>query len=321
MKKYLFKRLVMLIPLLLGISLISFFIMHLAPGDPTALFTDPSTKPQELLRIRANWGLDKPLIVQYLFWLKNAIRGDFGMAYLINRPVINVIVERLPATFLLMSVSLFISLLLAVPLGVISAIKKNKMFDYMVTVFSFIGMSIPSFWLALMLMLFFSLYLKILPATGMIDPMLKSGNVFSGFVDVARHLILPCTAMVIVSLAGITRYVRNSMLEVLGQNYVRAARAKGLPEKTVIYKHALRNALLPLITLLGMSLPDLFAGAFIIETVFAWPGMGRLGVMAIFSRNYPVIMGVVIFSAFLIVMGNLIADVCYALADPRVRLE
>jgi len=321
MKTYLIKRLLMLIPLLIGISLISFFVMHLAPGDPTALFTDPNVKPAELARIRANWGLDKPVIVQYFYWLKNAVRGDFGTAYLINRPVTEVIFERLPATLLLMGASMLITLLLAVPLGVISAIKKNKFFDHAVTVFSFIGMSIPSFWLVLMLMLLFSVQLNILPATGMYDPLIKSSSLFVRAGDLLRHLALPCLTMVIISLAGITRYTRASMLEVLRQNYVRTARAKGLPERIVLFKHALRNALLPLITLLGMMLPDLFAGAFIIETVFAWPGMGRLGVTAVFSRNYPVVMGVVMMSAFLIVIGNMLADICYAVADPRIRLE
>lgn len=309
----------MLVPLLVGISLISFFVMHLAPGDPTALFTDPSVKPQELMRVRANWGLDKPIAVQYLYWLKNAARGDLGTAYLINRPVVDVIAERLPATLLLMGTSLLLTLLLAVPLGVISAVKKNKLFDNVVTVFTFIGMSIPSFWLALMLMMLFSIQFKILPATGMFDPLIKDNSIWTRFFDTARHLILPAATMVIIGLAGITRYTRGSMLEVLGQNYIRTARAKGLPERTVIFKHALKNALLPLITLLGMMLPDLFAGAFIIETIFAWPGMGRLGVAAIFSRNYPVIMGVVMLSSFLIVIGNLAADIAYAYADPRIR--
>jgi peptide/nickel transport system permease protein len=295
--------------------------MHLAPGDPTALFTDPSVKPQELLRIRANWGLDKPIWIQYFYWLGNALKGDFGTAYLINRPVTHVIAERLPATLLLTGVSLVITILIAIPLGVISAFKKNKLFDNVVTILSFIGMAMPSFWLALMLMLLFSVQFKILPATGMIDPLLKTDSALGNFVDICRHLILPASTMVMLGFAGITRYTRGSMLEVLGQNYIRTARAKGLPERVVLFKHALKNALLPLITLLGMIIPDIFAGAFIIETVFAWPGMGRLGVSAIFSRNYPVVMGVIMLSAILIVLGNLLADICYAIADPRIRLD
>ncbi|MFA5097062.1 MAG: ABC transporter permease [Candidatus Margulisiibacteriota bacterium] len=321
MRRYIVKRLISLIPLLLGVSLVSFLIMHLAPGDPTAMLTDPSVKPEELLRLRQNWGLDRPLIVQYFYWLWHAIRFDFGTAYMLNRPVSAVIAERLPATLLLMGTSFAVTLLIAVPLGVLSAAKKKGWFDNLVTVISFAGMSIPSFWLALMLMLLFSVKLNLLPAGGMYDPSLQTPSFLKSAIDVALHMALPVATMVIVALAGITRYVRSSMLEALSQNYIKAARARGLFERTVIFKHALRNALLPLITLIGLSLPELFGGAFIVETIFAWPGMGRLGVAAVFSRNYPVIMGVVMFSAFLIVIGNLLADVCYALADPRIRYE
>ncbi|MFA5103783.1 MAG: ABC transporter permease [Candidatus Margulisiibacteriota bacterium] len=309
MPRYILKRLISVVPLLIGISLISFFVMHLAPGDPTALFVDPSVAPQELARIRANWGLDRPVFVQYFFWLKNAVRGDFGTAYILNRPVMQIIAERIPATLLLMGTSLFFILLIAVPLGVMSAYKKGGIFDNIVSVLSFAGMSIPSFWLALMLMLMFSVQFNLLPATGMGE----------GFADIARHLVLPVLTMVLIGFAGLTRYVRSGTIEVLRQNYIRAARAKGLPERTVLFKHALRNSLLPLITILGMTIPDLFAGAFIIETIFAWPGMGRLGVGAIFSRNYPLIMGVVFISSFLIIIGNLTADLLYSVADPRIR--
>ncbi len=261
------------------------------------------------------------MAVQYIYWLKNAVRGDFGTAYIINRPVIQLIFERIPATLILMGTSIFLTLLIAIPLGIFSAVKKNRAFDHIVTLLSFVGMSTPSFWLALMLMLFFSLYLGILPSTGMYDPMIKDSSLFVRFSDLARHLILPALTMTIVSIAGITRFVRSSMIEVLGQNYIKTARAKGLPENTILFKHALKNAMLPLITLFGMIIPELFAGAFIIETVYAWPGMGRLGVTAIFSRNYPVIMGVVVFSSLLIVLGNLIADIMYSYADPRIRIS
>jgi len=319
MRKYIVRRLIHLVPLLIGVSLISFFVMHLAPGDPTQLFADPNIRPEELARIRANWGLDKPVIVQYFYWLKNAVRGDFGIAYMINRPVIEVVFERLPATLLLMVSSMILTLLITIPLGVISAIKKNTWFDSFVTVFSFAGMSMPSFWLALMLMLLFSVNLGWFPAIGMHNPLLRNPNVFARALDVVWHMVLPLITMTITSLAGITRYQRAAMLEVLNQDFIRTARAKGLSERTVLFKHALRNALLPIITIMGLSLPGLFGGAFIIETIFAWPGMGRLGVMAIFSRNYPLIMGIVVFSAVLIVLGNLFADIGYALADPRIR--
>ena len=301
MKKYIAQRLLQLIPLLIGISLISFFVMHLAPGDPTSLFIDPNVNPVELARVRANWGLDQPITVQYITWLWHAIRFDFGTSYLTGQPVITEIAERIPNTLILMISSFILTLLITIPIGVISAVKKNSWFDNFFTVFSFAGMAIPSFWLGLMLMLLFSVQLRLLPTTG--------------------NIVLPLITMTIGSLAGLTRYQRSSMLSVLDQDFIRTARAKGLSERVVIFKHALRNALIPIVTILGLSLPELFSGAFIIETIFAWPGMGRLGVQAIFSRNYPLIMGIVVFSSILIVMGNLLADVLYALVDPRIRYD
>ncbi|MGB9612973.1 MAG: ABC transporter permease [Candidatus Margulisiibacteriota bacterium] len=301
MKKFVMRRLFQLVPLLVGISLISFLVMHLAPGDPTSLFIDPNVKPEELARVRANWGLDKPIYVQYFLWLKNALLLDFGRSYTTGQPVIAEIVERLPWTLMLMVPSFILTLLITIPIGVISAVKKGSWFDNTFTVLSFAGMAIPTFWLGLMLMLIFSVKLRWFPAVG--------------------NIVLPLLTMTIGSLAGLTRYQRAAMLEVLNQDFIRTARAKGLPERVVIFKHALRNALIPTITILGLSLPDLFGGAFIIETIFAWPGMGRLGVQSVFQRNYPVIMGIVMFSALLIVIGNLLADVGYALVDPRIRYE
>ncbi len=299
MRRYIGRRLLQLVPLLIGISLISFLVMHLAPGDPTALFIDPNVKPEELARVRANWGLDQPVYVQYGLWLKNACLLDFGQSYTTGQPVIYEIGQRLPYTLLLMVPAFLLTLLITIPLGVISAVKKGSWFDNTVTFLTFAGMALPTFWLGLMLMLLFSVKLHWFPAVG--------------------NLILPLLTMTIGGLAGLTRYQRSAMLEVLGQDFIRTARAKGLPERTVIFKHALRNALIPVVTILGLSLPDLFGGAFIIETIFAWPGMGRLGVQSIFQRDYPVIMGVVMFSALLIVIGNLLADIGYSLVDPRIR--
>lgn len=301
MGKFILRRALQLIPLLLGISLISFLVMHLAPGDPTALFIDPNVRPEELSRVRANWGLDQPIYIQYFIWLKNALFLDFGRSYTTGQPVMNEIAERLPMTLLLMVPSYLLTLLICIPVGVISAVKKGSWFDNTFTFLSFAGMAIPTFWLGLMLMLIFSVKLHWFPAVG--------------------NIILPLITMTIGSLAGLTRYQRAAMLEVLNQDFIRTARAKGLPERVVIFKHALRNALIPIVTILGLSLPDLFGGAFIIETIFAWPGMGRLGVQSIFQRNYPVIMGVVMFSALLIVLGNLLADILYAVVDPRIRYE
>ncbi|MBU1026389.1 MAG: ABC transporter permease, partial [Candidatus Margulisbacteria bacterium] len=262
-KKFVLRRLLQLIPLLIGVSLLSFFVMHLAPGDPTTLFTSPDVNPAELARIRANWGLDKPIIIQYFYWLGNVLRGDFGTSYMSGQPVVSEVLQRLPATLLLMISSYILTLLITIPLGVISAVKKGTWFDNLVTFFSFAGMATPSFWLGLMLMLLFSVHLGWLPAVGMTDPMVEGGWVVR-LIDVMRHMILPLTTMTVLSLAGITRYQRAAMLEVLNQDFIRTARAKGLPEKVVIFKHALRNALIPIVTILGLSLPDLFGGAFII---------------------------------------------------------
>jgi len=304
---------------MIGVSLLSFFVMHLAPGEPTALFTDPNINPADLARIRVNWGLDQPIFVQYFYWLGNVLRGDFGTSYTTGQPVLTEVLQRLPATLLLMIPAYILTFLITVPLGVISAVKKGSWFDNLVTLFSFAGMAMPSFWLGLMLMLLFSVKLGWLPAVGMYDVGAGDWGLGARVFDLLRHMILPLLTMTLLSLAGITRYQRAAMLEVLDQDYIRTARAKGLPERVVIFKHALRNALIPIVTILGLSLPGLFSGAFIIETIFAWPGMGRLGVMAIFQRNYPLIMGIVIFSALLIMLGNLLADIGYALVDPRIR--
>lgn len=321
MRKFIIRRLIQLIPLLIGVSLISFFVMHLAPGDPTALFIDPNIDPQELARVRINWGLDQPIHIQYVKWLWNALRLDFGRSYTSGQPVIAEIAERLPNTLLLMISSYILTLLICIPVGVYSAVKKGGWFDNLFTILSFAGMAIPTFWVGLMLMLLFAVQLGWLPAVGMFDPLIREKGIGIRIMDVLRHMLLPLIAMTVGSLAGLTRYQRAAMLEVLDQDFIRTARAKGLPERVVIFKHALRNALIPIVTILGLSLPDLFGGAFIIETIFAWPGMGRLGVQAIFQRNYPLIMGIVMFSALLIVLGNLFADIGYALVDPRIRYE
>ncbi|KAF0132470.1 MAG: ABC-type dipeptide/oligopeptide/nickel transport system permease component, partial [Candidatus Saganbacteria bacterium] len=226
MKKYVISRVLQMIPLLLGVSLISFFIMHLAPGDPTNIFVNPNIDPKELIRVRANWGLDQPIYIQYFKWLFNAIQLNFGRSLMTGQPVINEIGERLPATLLLMISSMALTLLISIPAGVISAVKKNSWFDKFFTVFSFVGMSLPTFWLALMLMLFFSVQLDWLPAVGMFDPLIKDKNIIIRMHDVFLHMLLPLLTMTVLSLASITRYQRSAMLEVLNQDYIRTARAK-----------------------------------------------------------------------------------------------
>ncbi len=310
-----------MIPMLFGVTMISFLIMNLAPGDPTSFYVDPlvgQNDPEMLAIVRKSLGLDKPLPVRYALWLGKTIKGDLGFSFISRRPVMDEIRSRIGNTLLLASVSMVISLVVGVLIGVWSAVNQYKMSDYVLTVLAFIGVSMPSFWFAMMLILFLTGKLKLLPSVGM-----NSINVPPGFfnrlMDTLSHMVMPVLVMSLSSIARWARYQRSSMLEVIRQDFIRTARAKGLPQKKVIFKHALRNAAIPIITLLGMSLPSLIGGSFIIETVFGWPGMGRLGVNAIFNRDYPVVMGVTLFSSILVMVGNLAADVLYAVVDPRIR--
>lgn len=306
------KKLVQLIPLLLGISLISFLMIHLAPGEPTQMFISPQVNPKDLLIIKENLGLNKPLLLQYLIWLKNILSGNWGYSFITGQPILQMITARLPATLLLMGSSFILTFLITIPLGIYSALNKGKPLDTLFTILAFIGMSLPSFWVAMVFILFFSLYLGWFPTSGMSD---FSGNPFS----VIHHMVLPVAVMTIGSLAGLMKYQRNSMLQVLNQLYIKSARARGIPEKTVIFKHALKNALIPIITIFGLSLPGLFGGAVIVEQIFGWPGMGSLGIQAIFQRDYPLIMGEIMFSSILIILGNQLADYLYTLVDPRIK--
>jgi peptide/nickel transport system permease protein len=320
-RSYFYKRLLQFIPLLFGISILSFFLMNLAPGEPTALLLDPKVPPQELLRIKHNLGLDQPLIIQYFIWLKNILLGNWGYSYVSTKPVLLAILERVPATLLLMGSAFVLNLMITIPLGVYSALHKGKKFDQAVTVASFVLMSLPSFWLALMLILFFSLTLGLFPTSGMLSPEVMDAPFYIQFFDLLAHLFLPVMVMTLGDLAGTIRYQRAAMLEVLSKNYIRTARAKGLSEKNVLWGHAFKNSLLPMITLLGLSLPGLLGGAVIIEKIFGWPGMGQLALQSIFARDYPLIMGMVLFSSLLILLGNLLADMGYAWADPRIRFD
>jgi len=292
--------------------------MKLAPGDPVQMMIDPNITASDLIQLKKNLGLDLPLWQQYFIWLKNILSGNLGTSLVTSRPVLEMILERLPATLLLMVSSFIVTLVIAIPLGILSAQKQNSLTDHGITFLSFISMSIPSFWLALMAMLFFALWLGVLPSSGMYN---LETPLWLRPLDILWHLILPVLVLTIGELAAYIRYLRASMVGVLKQNYIRTALAKGLDEKTVIQKHALKNALLPLITILGLSLPGLFGGAFITEKIFSWPGMGMLGINAIFSRDYPLIMGLILFSSFLILLGNLLADLAYSWADPRIRVS
>ena len=267
------------------------------------------------------YGLDKPLHIQYLNWVKKLVRFDFGRSFVDNRPVMKKILERLPITILINTLAMIMIFLFSIPIGIKSAVRRGSFFDKSTTVFVFLGFAAPSFWLGLILMSFFGVRLGILPVSGIASLDFENYTLFKKIIDVLYHLILPVTVASIGGLAGISRYMRQSMLNTISQDYIRTARAKGLPEKTVIYKHALRNALLPIITILGLSIPALISGSVILETIFSIPGMGRLMVESVFTRDYNVVMAGLFISALLTLLGNLIADIAYVYADPRIRYK
>ena len=321
MLSYIGRRLIGIIPLLIGITIISFAVIHLAPGGPIELATslDAKVTAQAREKLMHLYGLDRPLHVQYIDWLTRLARFDFGNSFLDGRKVIVKIAERIPITLLINVLSIFLIFIIAIPIGISSSIKLNSFYDKFMTVFVFIGFAMPSFWLALLLMSFFGIKLQILPVLGIKSLFFDQLPIWAKAIDVGRHLILPVFVSAFAGLAGMSRYIKTNMLNVLHENYIRTARAKGLPESRVIYKHALKNALLPVITILGLSVPGLIGGSVIIETVFSIPGMGRLAFEAVMARDYPVIMAVLVISALLTLLGNLIADISYCWADPRIR--
>jgi peptide/nickel transport system permease protein len=324
MISYIAKRLVLMIPVLLGITIISFGVMKMAPGDPTSLVTDlnPNMNEEAIKRIRAHYGLDQPWYVQYGKWLKNIVVLDFGRSFAPDgRPVIDKIAERIPITILINILSLSIILIVAVPIGVMSAVRRNSLFDRFTTLFVFLGFATPSFWLALLLMILFGVQLNILPISGLRSLNYTELSPVGRVLDFSTHLILPVFISAFGGLAGMSRYMRSNMLEVIRQDYITTARAKGLDERTVIFKHALRNALLPVITILGLSIPGLIGGSVIVETIFAIPGMGQLFYQSVMMRDYPSVMGVLVIGAVLTLLGNLIADLMYSMADPRIRVS
>ncbi|MCA1959362.1 MAG: ABC transporter permease [Desulfomonile sp.] len=324
MSKYILKRLILMIPVLLGITIISFSVMKVAPGDPVSLVTDlnPNMNEEAIKRIRAHYGLDQPVYMQYLKWLRNMLMLDFGRSFASdNRPVIDKILERIPITIMLNVISLLLILMVAIPIGVMSAVKQNSLFDRGTTVFVFLGFAVPTFWLALLLMILFGVKLEWLPISGLRSLNYANLGTFERVIDIAKHLILPIFVSAFGGLAGMSRYMRSNMLEVIRQDYVTTARAKGLDERTVIFKHAFRNALLPVVTLLGLSVPGLIGGSVIFETVFAIPGMGQLFYQSVMMRDYPTIMGILVIGAVLTLLGNLLADISYSVADPRIRVS
>lgn len=305
-----------------GITLISFWVIHLAPGSPTDLETtlNPLAGEAARRRLEALYGLDRPLYVQYWDWLTRLLHFDFGNSMSADaRPVLTKILERLPLTVSMNVTALILTLLIAIPVGILSACKQNSLLDRTVTVLVFLGFAMPSFWLALLLMMFFGIELQWLPISGLTSMDYADLSAWGKFCDLARHLTLPILVYTVGGLAGMSRYMRACMLEVLRQDYILTARAKGLSPSAIIWRHALRNALLPVITLLGLSVPGLIGGSVIIESIFALPGLGQLFYTAVMARDYTMIMGNLVLGAVLTLAGNVLADVCYGLADPRIR--
>ena len=323
MALFIVRRLLLVIPLLLGITFISFIVISLAPGGPLDFLEaeNPDLSPEVKRQLTELYGLDKPLVVQYGNWLMRVARLDFGRSFLPDgRPVLAKIAERMPITLALNIVELLIIVMVAVPIGVLSATRQYSVFDKVTTVFVFVGFATPDFWLALLLMSLFGAQLGWLPISGLRHINWEYLSFWRQQCDLLSHLLLPIVVATFGGLAGFSRYMRQSMLEVIRQDYVQTARAKGLSEEVVIGKHALRNALLPVVTILGLSLPGLIGGSVIIESVFAIPGMGQLMVQSIYARDYPVVMGNLVIVAFLTLIANLFADLAYGLVDPRIRL-
>ena len=324
MGRYLLRRFLLMIPLLLGITMISFAVIHLAPGEPTGLQTEfnPKITKEARERLRAYYNLDKPLPVQYVLWLKKVMTLDFDRSFSPDgRPVTEKILERLPITLLINVSSMILILLVAIPIGIYCATRQGSLGDRTLTVFVFVGYATPTFWLALLLMMLFGVKLGWLPISGIRSLVgYEKLSLWGKVLDWTRHLLLPVLVSAFGGLAGLSRYMRSSMLEVIRQDYITAARARGLPEGRVIYRHALKNALLPVITILGLSVPGLIGGSVIFETIFSIPGMGQLFFYSVMARDYPVIMGMLVIGSVLTLLGNLLADIAYAWADPRIRV-
>jgi peptide/nickel transport system permease protein len=322
MVRYVTRRLIQAVPLLFVISILTFGIVEIAPGDAAQMYIDPDkgANPDYIAHVRESLGLNRPVYVRYAAWLVKTLQGDLGYSLRTRRPVTLEIGDRLPNTLLLGGVSLLMSIVIAIPIGIMSALYRYTLLDYTLSTLALVGISIPVFWVALLLLQIFSIRLNWLPAVGM-HSVREQYVGWAATVDVIRHMILPATVLSLAQTASWSRYQRSALLEVLGQDYIRTARAKGMREFRVIGLHALRNALIPTVTLIGLSVPTIVTGAFITETIFGWPGMGRLGVESINGRDYPIIMAVTMLSSLLIILGNLLADVAYAWVDPRIRYE
>ncbi len=304
MLKYLIRRLILMIPVVIGMTVIVFLILHLAPGDPVDLIVGPNVTPEVYENIRRRLGLDQPLIIQYLKFMKSVIKGDLGVSILQERPVIELILERLPVTLQIGFAGFLITFVIAIPTGILAAVNRNTIIDYSCMTGAMLGISLPTFWFGLLLMYFFAYKMRLFPISGY-------GSL--------KHLVLPAFALGLTNAAITARMVRSSMLEVLRQDYIRTARSKGLAERVVIYQHALKNAMIPIITLMGLRLGWIIGGSVMLEIVFSIPGLGRLIVESILSRDYPVVQGSMIVLTSSIILANILADILYAVVDPRIR--
>ncbi len=326
MLKYIGKRLLHLIPVMIIISIVIFAIVEMMPGDPVNAYlgVGSGTTPEQQQRLREELGLDEGPVVRYGLWLKRVLTGDFGRSLKYRRDVVDVIGQFIWNSFRLNIVAMILAFAIAIPVGIRSAVKKYGLFDNFWTVFSLTGVSMPSFFFALLLIFFIAIPTPWIPLNGMRTAIMAARGYpsrMAEIIDIGKHMILPVTVLTISSLASLTRYVRNSVIEVINQDYIRTARSKGLSEKVVIYKHAFRNALLPIVTLLGLYIPGLFGGSILLETVFIWPGIGNILYTSILDRDYSMVMAANVFYAVLMLAGNLLADVSYALVDPRVKVK
>ncbi len=323
MRRYLLKRLLGLVPLWLGITILSFMVIHLAPGSPVDAVTDLNPQASTLAKekLRALYHLDEPIALQYGLWLKRLVFLDLGDSFIDGQAVAAKIGAAAKVTLLLSGLSMLLVFGFGVPLGVYCAIRRGRFADRFWSGISLLGFSMPTFWLALVTISFFGVTLRVLPVSGLRSLFYEEMGPIAQGIDLVKHLLLPVTVASLAGIAAVSRYTRSGMIEALGQNYVRTARAKGLEENKVIYGHALRNALLPVITLVGLSVPGLLGGSVILETIFSIPGMGRLFFQAVFARDYPVLMGILVIGSWLTLLGNLVADMAYAMADPRIRSE
>ena len=313
MGKYIIKRILGLIPVLLLVSIFSYFIIQAAPGDPVDNYVRPGMTQEQIEAVKEEYGLNGNIVEQYLNWLKHVLQGDLGTSIYKHRPVTEMIAERLPATLMMMGAALLISIVVSIPLGLWAGLHKNKLVDKIISVITYLGISIPPFWFAMILVLFFALELHWFPTGGM-----RTVNVETT-ADLLWHLVLPSIVLSLNNMATFTKYIRSNTISQLEEDYVVTAISKGTSKNKVLFKHVLKNCLLPIITLVGINIAGLVCGSFVIENVFSWPGIGRLAMEAVGNRDYPVIMGYTMFSCLILITGNLIADVLYAVADPRIR--